>query len=90
MCNKKDRLHAKMIKKPSLENIDCFRMFRKKEKMAIRRAQRDYHEKKIEKCTSSKQMFQAFNLFFVENKNQPKKRLNQTYLMSCSSILVST
>ena len=75
MCNKKDRLHAKtkMIKKPSLENIDCFRMFRKKEKMAVRRAQRDYHEKKIEKCTSSKQMFQAFNLFLWKTKTSPKR-----------------
>ena len=90
MCNKRDRLHAKMIKKLSLENIDCFRMFSNKVKEVNRRAQRDYHDKKIENCTSSKQMFQTFNLFFAENKNQPKKILNQTYFMIFSSILVNT
>ena len=49
MCKKRDRLHAKTVKKPSLENINCFRMFRNKVKMAIMRAQRDYHDKKIAK-----------------------------------------
>ena len=73
MCKKRDRLHAKMIKKPSLEKINCFRMFRNKVKMAIRRAQRDYHDKKIEKCTSSKQMFQAFNRFCGKRKPAQKE-----------------
>ena len=73
MYKKRDRLHAKMIKKPSLENINCFRMFRNKVKMAIRRAQRDYHDNKIEKCTSSKQMFQAFNRFCGKRKQAQKE-----------------
>ena len=73
MCKKRDRLHAKIIEKPSFENINCIRMFRNKVKMAIRRAQRDYHDKKIEKCTSSKQMFQAFFLFCGKQKPAQKE-----------------
>ena len=41
--------------------------------MAIRRAERYYHDKKTEKCTSSKQMFQAFNLFCGKNKPAQKE-----------------
>ena len=41
--------------------------------MAIRRAQRDYHDKKIEKCPSSKQMIQAFNLFCGKQKPAQKE-----------------
>ena len=73
MCKKRDRLHAKMIKKPSLESINCFRMFGNKVKMAIRRAQRDYHDKKIVKYTLTKQMFQAFNLFCGKLKPAQKE-----------------
>ena len=62
-----------VIREPSLENIDCFRMFRNKVKMAIRLSQRDYHDKKIETCTSSKQMFQAFDLFCCKQKPAQKE-----------------
>ena len=41
--------------------------------MAIRRAQRDYHDQKFEKCTSSKQMFQAFNRFCGKRKPAQKE-----------------
>ena len=41
--------------------------------MALRRAQRDYQDKKNENCLSSKQMFQAFNLFFWKTKTNPKE-----------------
>ena len=73
MFKKRDRLHANMIKKPSLDNVNCFRMFRNKVDIPIRRAQRDYHDKKIEKCTSSKQMFQAFILFCGKQKPAQKE-----------------
>ena len=41
--------------------------------MAFRRARRDYHDKEIEKCTSSKQMFQAFNIFCGKQKPAQKE-----------------
>ena len=68
MCKKRDSLHAKMVlKKIQLKKILSFRIFKKTVKLAIRRAQRKYHDKKIED-SSSKQMSQVFNNFCGNEK----------------------